>query len=127
MLENYPRLTTYGMGIFERIPRYTYEERMSEYESGRETLRNSTEHIAVICNWLLDNISKTKVPPRYGAGSYRVKHIVERATGSYVYNGELIAAAILAGYPMCEYPGPNPEFGMSKRDLDAAAARWGET
>jgi len=49
-----------------------------------------------------------------------MKHVVEDAVGDYVSNGELIAAALMAGYPMGHPHGPNVAFGMSKRDVDEA-------
>jgi hypothetical protein len=50
-----------------------------------------------------------------------VKHLVEANCGipdHYVANGELIAAALMAGYPMRRDEDPNPLLGMSQRDLD---------
>ncbi|WP_228032577.1 hypothetical protein, partial [Mycolicibacterium sp. P9-22] len=49
-------------------------------------------------------------------------HLAESSIGHYVTNGQLIAAALIAGYPMREAGGPNPLFGMRKRDLDRAEA-----
>lgn len=51
-----------------------------------------------------------------------MKHVVENATRQYVSNGELIAAALMAGYPMGKVDGPNTDFGMSKRDVDRVRA-----
>jgi len=47
-----------------------------------------------------------------------MKHVVERAIGRYVANGELIAAALMAGYPMGPVAGSNTAFGMSQRDVN---------
>jgi hypothetical protein len=33
-------------------------------------------------------------------------------------NGEFIAAALMAGYPMRYESGPNATFGMSRRDVE---------
>lgn len=37
-----------------------------------------------------------------------MKHVVERAMGTYVTNGELIAAALVVAYPFKYTAGPNP-------------------
>jgi hypothetical protein len=42
--------------------------------------------------------------------------------GQYVANGELIAAALMAGYPMSRPHGPNAQFGMSQRDVNRVRA-----
>ena len=73
--------------------------------------------------WLLANIAPIKTPT---LDSYRMKHVVERAIGEYVTNGDLIAAALMAGYPMSRPHGPNEpnaEFGTSKRATSAAIAK----
>lgn len=57
--------------------------------------------------------------------SYQLKHIAERClTGheivrGYVANGELIAAALFAGFPVkpCGGGSPNAFIGMSRQDL----------
>lgn len=46
-----------------------------------------------------------------------MKHVVENAIGRYVSNGELIAAALIAGYPHRYTDGLNAQFGMSTRDV----------
>lgn len=63
----------------------------------------------------------TKVSP----DSYQLKHIAERClldhevVRGYVANGELIAAALFAGFPVtpCGGGSPNAFIGMSRRDL----------
>ena len=49
-----------------------------------------------------------------------MKHVVEQSIG-YVTNGELIAAALIAGYTVKYTDGPNPLLGMSERDVKRAA------
>lgn len=54
--------------------------------------------------------------------SYSMKHVAERAIWQYVANGELIAATLMAGYPMSRPHGPNAPFGMSPRDVNRVRA-----
>ena len=61
-----------------------------------------------IAAWLRENIAPIKTPT---VGSYSMKHVVEGATGDYMTNGELIAAALVAGYPVRFVPGPNRRVG----------------
>jgi hypothetical protein len=56
------------------------------------------------------------------AGSYGMKHLVERAIGQYMPNGVLIAATLMAGYPWKGPHRPNVVLGMSKRHIDQALA-----
>ena len=63
--------------------------------------------------WLRENITPIKT---LTVDSYGMKHVMERATGRYVTNGEFIAAALIVGYTF-RYAEPNVLFGMSARDL----------
>lgn len=56
------------------------------------------------------------------APSYGMKHVVEQAIGRYVANSELIAAALMAGYPSGPVEDPNTVFGMSQRDVNRVRA-----
>ena len=47
-----------------------------------------------------------------------MKHVVEDTISRYVSNGELIAAALITGYPWLHIDGPNADFDMSARDVD---------
>jgi len=117
ILDTHPRLTDYGMGTYWR-PNTTTQERKAELDQGREALRNALPTITAAHDWLVTNIPQTKTPPHNGLSSYAVKHIAERALGQYISNGQLIAAALLAGYPMRQHhDSPNPTFAMSQRAL----------
>ena len=121
ILDTHPRLTDYGLGTYWR-PNTTAQERKAELDQGRESLRKALPDIVAAHDWLVANIAKTKTPPHNGLGSYTVKHIAERALGRYISNGQLIAAALLAGYPMRQHhDSPNPTFAMSQRALKTAA------
>lgn len=115
IMEDYPRLCYFGMGVFDEL-RKTPAQREGELAAGRTQLRDIAAEIFETAEWLRDHLTPIKTP---GVNSYRLKHIVERALGRYVTNGEVIAAALIVGYPH-HYLGvssPNLEFGISARDL----------
>ena len=118
-MEQQPQLTSFGFGVFEEW-RKTAGQRREELEQGRDELVRSEDRVLRVRDWLLANIVPIKTPT---LDSYRMKHVVERAIGEYVTNGDLIAAALMAGYPMSRPHGPNAEFGMSKRDVDHASGQ----
>jgi hypothetical protein len=118
ILDEHPRLTSFGMGIYRRHTD-TAQQRADEFDKERTHLRNSLPIVITVALWLTANIGMIKTPTR---GSYGLKHLAESSIGHYVTNGQLIAAALIAGYPMREAGGPNPLFGMRKRDLDRAEA-----
>jgi hypothetical protein len=111
-----PRLCGHGFGVFDARSKTT-EQRRQRLQSERDDLRRRELMVIRVRDWLLANITPIKTPT---AGSYGMKHVVEEAIGEYITNGELIAAALMAGYPMGRPYGPNADFGMSKRDVDAA-------
>ncbi|KAA9163213.1 hypothetical protein FPZ12_009410 [Amycolatopsis acidicola] len=108
-----------GFGVF-RDRRKTAHELRRDFDSGREKLRTRKRGVRELSEWLPDHITAIKTPR---AGSYGVKHAVEQALGRYVSNGELIVAAIMAGYRIGRPHGPNVGIGMSKRDLDHLRSR----
>jgi hypothetical protein len=80
-------------------------------------LQQATDNVIEVYQWLRDNVRPIKTPRQ---GSYGMKHVVEQAIGRHVANGELIAAALMAGYSMGAVEGPNTMFGMSQRDVNRA-------
>ncbi|TQJ23782.1 hypothetical protein FBZ33_4098 [Micromonospora sp. A202] len=116
VMEAHPTLQRFGFGAYFGTP---VEQRAQEVADGREQLRAREDVVLRIRGWLRTNIAPVKTPT---VGSYGMKHVVESATGRYVTNGELIAAALMAGYPWKGPSGPNALFGMSKRDVDRARA-----
>jgi len=119
VMEQHPELGRFGIGTFEPRKK-TPEQRGAELAEGRRELADREAFVIEIAGWLQENIAPIKTPT---VGSYRLKHVVERAIGEYVANGELIAAALLAGYPFKYTDGPNPLFGMSARDVDRVDGR----
>lgn len=112
-MDQHPRLNTFGIGVYDPL-RKTRGQREAELASGRMELAEREAAVLEIAAWLWENIAPIKTPT---FGSYSMKHVVERAIGTYVTNGELIAAALVAGYPVKYVPGPNPLLGMSTRDV----------
>jgi hypothetical protein len=121
MTEN-PLLNAYGIGAsqFTRsIP-----DRRAELAEWRSELRSSADRVEMIREWLVTNIAyRQTVNP--DAGSYHLKHLAEEDLQSYVTNGELIAAAIIAGYAYRSNSenAPNVDFAMSARSITAVRAR----
>ncbi|HEY5230871.1 MAG TPA: hypothetical protein VIJ11_08280, partial [Galbitalea sp.] len=113
-----PQLNQFGFGpgAFAQ----SAQERRENFARWRIELRASGEHVEEIRQWLERNVEPRRTINSY-AGSYGLKHIAEQALGEYVANGELIAAAIIAGYPYRrEADGsPNARFGMSERSINA--------
>jgi hypothetical protein len=94
--------------------RKTPEQRRDELADERVALAGQEAKVLEVATWLRGNVTPIKTPT---VGSYRMKHVVERAISKYVTNGELIAAALIAGYRFKYTAGPNMLFGMSTRDV----------
>ena len=90
VMREHPRLSAFGIGVFEPW-RKTAEQRRAELAAGRKRGQGDGETVV----WLRENITPINTPT---ASSYGVKHVMERATGRYVTNGVLIAAALIAAY-----------------------------
>jgi hypothetical protein len=118
VLDDHPWLSTFGMGL-SRTLGATVEEQKTKFDRYRQELRDALPGVARVYYWLIAEIGMISTPTR---GSYGLKHVAENAIGHYVTNGEFIAAALIAGYPMREQRGPNALFGVRKRDVDAAIA-----
>ncbi len=112
VMQEHPRLNSFGIGVFDPL-RKTAEQRRTDLAAGREELAGGVAMVMETAEWLRENVTPIKTP---AASSYSVKHVMERATGRYVTNGEFIAAALVAGYTF-KYAQPNVLFGMSVRDL----------
>lgn len=81
---------------------------------------------------LLEPLRRTKTAGDRSPGSYQLKHLAEKrlddhpAAQGYVSNGQLIAAALLCGFPVAPEGGgsPNAAIGLHRadlRDLERAA------
>jgi len=69
---------------------------------------------------LLSPAERTQTPT---ISSYSLKHSIERALGTYVSNGVVIAAAIMVGLPLGKPRGPNADIGVSRRWVRSIAER----
>lgn len=118
VMEQHPQLNLFGIGTFDPRSKGP-EQRQAELADGRARLVEREAAVLEIATWLRENIAPIKTPT---IGSYRMKHVVEKAIGEYVANGELIAAALIAGYSWRYTDGPNPLLGMSERDVKRADA-----
>lgn len=114
-MKQHPQLNNVGIGAFD-AHRKTPAQRDAEIAAGRDVLLGNEHIVKQIVEWLGENVSSIQTPTQ---DSYRVKGLIERSRGEYITNGDLIAAALIVGYPY-EYDAPNVLFGMSQRDLDRA-------
>ncbi|MGN7705007.1 hypothetical protein [Cellulosimicrobium sp. 22601] len=117
VMDREPTLTISG---FSAGHGKTPQERREQFANSRAELRSSAAHVDQVREWLVANIAPLKnVNDR--AGSYGVKHFAEDSMGAHVFNGELIAAAIIAGYAYARprLGSPNTEFAMSQRSITA--------
>ncbi|MGH3947502.1 MAG: hypothetical protein ACRDSE_00020 [Pseudonocardiaceae bacterium] len=113
VMERHPQLTSFGIGVYD--PRCkTSEQRQAELAEERAVLAGREATVLEIAAWLRENVRPIKTPT---VGSYGMKHVVERAIGKYVTNGEFIAAALMAGYAFKHTDGPNVLLGMNARDV----------
>ena len=112
VMQQHPQLGSFGIGVFDSS-RKTAKQRQAELAADREELAGSEAIVMKTAAWLWENITAIEAPT---VSSYTVLHAMQRATSRYVKNGELIAAALIAGYSF-EYDQPNVLFGMSDRDL----------
>lgn len=113
VLHEYPELNSFGIGAYDARSK-SRQVQLDEIELGRQELLNGAAQIFETASWLDDNIAMTGIPT---VSSYTAKHVVEDALGRYVGNGELIAAALMARFPMQLTDSPNPVFGMSENDI----------
>lgn len=114
LLDANPDLNMAGFGSWHttRTPKAVVKV---ELVTARIKLIARANEIEQIMRWLRGNVNMRKTVSR-DAGSYRVKHLVEEEILGYVSNGQLIAAALLVGYPYRER-GLYADFGMSLHSL----------
>jgi hypothetical protein len=113
VMQQHTQLNSFGIGVYEPR-RKTPEQRQAELADEREALAGQEAKVLEIAAWLREHVTPIKTPT---VGSYGMKHVVERAIGQYVTNGEFIAAALISGYRFKYTAGPNMLFGMSARDV----------
>lgn len=104
----------FGAGMYSR----SAQERREQFAMWRSQLRGSAARVDEIREWLVRHVDARQTV-NANAGSYHLKHLAEEDLGSYVSNGELIAAAIIAGYSYRRKGNgsPNATFGMSARSI----------
>lgn len=109
-----PRLTAHGYGTLEAPG----TARGTSHARERAELAVRLDRVARLARWLVTELRPTRNAGRHG--SYGLKHVYEAATGEYVTNGELILAALAAGYPVKpDGPGhPNAGIGVRTRDVN---------
>ncbi len=94
ILQKYPDLTAHGFGV----------DAGGSFAQERTALVNGYESVLQTFYYLIKIIPTGKINKKAGS-SYRLKHVVERAIGWYIREGEFIAAAIAAGFKIQRIPG----------------------
>lgn len=109
ILARHPLLTHFGFGEFNRP--------FTATEKGRNDLLAAIAEIDHARAWLRTQQSRLTLNPR--RSSYGLKHIAERAAGSYISNGALIAAALLEGWKVKRISeiSPNARLNISEKGL----------
>lgn len=118
VLDAHPLLTVEGYG-HPRRGRVTPEERAEAHRNNRAALTgaHSAAEVQASVDWLATLTPRKTATD--GPSSYGLKHIMERATGTYVTNGAFITAALLLGLPVL-LDDLNPAIGVTRRSVEAA-------
>ena len=103
ILKQHPLLTHFGFGEWKRPFIAT--------EKGRSDLLAAIAEIDHARAWLQTQQPRMTLNPR--RSSYGLKHIAERAAGTYIGNGSFIAAALLEGWTVKRIPGGNPNAWLN--------------
>lgn len=110
---------------FSEMIKKSKMEKIKFINEQRKRLLNNADFIMQLSQFLQDNIERTATIRSYFS-SYNIKHIIERSLSKYgfyedyVSNGELITAAILAGFKFSQnsqHSGFNVYFNMSQKSL----------
>lgn len=119
VLNQEPHLNRFGFGA-GAFNRRSLAERRADVAQWRSELRENAEAVEQVREWLVEHIEPRK-SINTDLGSYTLKHLAENSLGFYVANGELIAAAIIAGFGYRREDGtsPNATFAMSSRSVNA--------
>ena len=72
-------------------------------------------NVEIVATWVAQHFQKSKKLCKT-TSSYGLKHVVERATGKYVGNGELIAAMLMCGFEY-EKDGINAFFFIDRKSI----------
>lgn len=130
LLNKHPDLTSDGYACSHPAPMRGCQNLScgDQIKNGRAhaSLRLPRAAIAILAvAELIEPYGCTDRATKTSPDSYQLKHIAERCltdheiVRGYVANGELIAAALFAGFPVrpCGGGSPNAFIGMSRQDL----------
>lgn len=83
----------------------------AEFSEQRSLVTKNESQVDQCLRWISINCEKRKTSNRR-AGSYRIKHAIERDCGTYVSNGCCIVAFLISGFTpkRADGFGPNCEF-----------------
>ncbi len=108
----------YGAPRMRRSERDGWPER---FAAERAQLAGTEADVIRIAHWMRANLRPTKGAGPDSPSSYGTKHYAENDLG-YITNGQFIAAAIMAGYPIHAHD-YNPGIGVRARDITALHER----
>ena len=128
VLYSYPTICNDGLCLFKDITtKNSVNEQKTKLAQGRRVLLTRSDTIVKVSDILKKHIEYTRTI-RSDYSSYAIKHFIERSlhmfgiNDSYLSNGELIVAAIIAGFNFrpCSQDtySLNAYFNMQKKSLE---------
>ncbi|MBM9622227.1 hypothetical protein ACFQ60_15290 [Streptomyces zhihengii] len=111
LMTAHPTLTSEGYGRSTLVPADKEPDLRADLASDLTSVQQAADWIGEL-GW-------TSATSDDSPSSYHLKHVMEEATGRYVTNGALIAAALLVGVPV-KLDGLNPPIGVSPQSLRTA-------
>lgn len=117
VLREHSRLMYYGFAYedLEDFKNKTNEEKRQLIKKSQDYLRANLELLSRV-KTVLSVVAPAHRVDRTNFSSYSLKHIVEKILGTYVSNGQLIAAALCLGFRAVPL-GPNAVFNMRQKDM----------
>jgi len=117
VMQDEPELTIFGIGVHHSFKKNNYDY-LLEMQKSRVQLLECVEQVHWTVEYLNSHVTKINNVNKEFT-SYTVKHVLEkRHPAKYLSNGVLIAAAMVAGYPVKKIKNsPNVHIGFSSKDI----------
>lgn len=122
VMEKYPELTHYGLGICRDYRNMSWQERMAKFREERENLAGAVDECNRVVQFLMHAEKRKTI--NYRRTSYGLKHRAEHymknrpdVENYYVANGSFICAAVHMGFRFvpASVGSPNVCFNISER------------
>ncbi|MBX3001919.1 MAG: hypothetical protein KF893_25565 [Caldilineaceae bacterium] len=116
-----PDLNCFGFGLWAGHQHKPLCERRRIFAEERRHLLTEEDDFRLARAWIRENL-KPQTRINKLAGSYGLKHLMERDTDIYTTNGAFICAMLAEGFEI-ERCAPNAFFNVSTRSIRAAQRR----